>query len=164
MRRLSWGKATLVALGLVLAGCVTTFIVATGRSAGQSVIVLPTPSGPYAIGRRGYHWIDEARMDEFDASSKRELMVWIWYPADRSPAAGSSAYLPGAWGKRAARVESFNMRLRGGGPWAFLTRDPTPPASIEAIQIDARDSLPVAGGRDKFPVLLFSPGLGNMPT
>lgn len=52
---------------------------------------LERPLGPYAVGRVGYHWTDSKRTNRFaaDADSQvhRELMVYLWYPATRQPAA-----------------------------------------------------------------------------
>jgi len=41
------------------------------------VFRFPRPSGPYAIGRLTYHWVDAARPEVFtaDTNDHRELMV-----------------------------------------------------------------------------------------
>src|SRR6266849_6340278 len=61
----------------------------------RSAITLPTPTGAFAVGRAIYDWTDDANVDTLApvAGTKRELLVWIWYPA---PAGQSSAddYLP----------------------------------------------------------------------
>lgn len=44
----------------------------------RSEITLPVPTGPFAVGRTIYDWTDSA---ESDPGTKRELLVWIWYPA-----------------------------------------------------------------------------------
>lgn len=49
----------------------------------RSESTLPVPTGPFAVGRTIYDWTDNA---ELDPETKRELLVWIWYPA----AAGES--------------------------------------------------------------------------
>jgi hypothetical protein len=45
---------------------------------------LPQPRGKYGIGRIAYHWVDSSRREQFSKvpGSRRELMVYIWYPAD----------------------------------------------------------------------------------
>jgi hypothetical protein len=40
----------------------------------RTTLMLPEPTGPFAIGRTIDDWKD----------TKHELLVWIWYPADAS--------------------------------------------------------------------------------
>ena len=44
---------------------------------------LPDPTGPHAIGRVSYEWVDQDRAEIYsaDAEDRRELVVWVWYPA-----------------------------------------------------------------------------------
>jgi len=81
-------------------------------------VELPVPSGPFAVGRLTTAWVDENRIDPFapSAGQKRELVVWIWYPA----AAGQSGatmddYLPAPL---RAEVDRHTPAL-----FRFLTRD-----------------------------------------
>jgi predicted dienelactone hydrolase len=58
---------------------------------------LPTPTGSLAVGRAIYDWTDPARLDSLAplAGTKRELLVWIWYPAAAvQGAAPIDDYLP----------------------------------------------------------------------
>jgi hypothetical protein len=62
-------------------------------------IQLPHPSGRYGVARVGYDWVDRARPERYaeDSTVRREIMVYVWYPADlgvgpRVP----SEYLPHA--------------------------------------------------------------------
>lgn len=50
------------------------------------VFRFPRPRGPYAIGTVTYHWVDVDRPEAFtvDLDDRRELMVQIWYPAERN--------------------------------------------------------------------------------
>ena len=52
-----------------------------------SNLPLPAPAGPYAIGRHAFDWIDNGRPDQFSSTPEkhRELMIYIWYPAQPSP-------------------------------------------------------------------------------
>lgn len=72
-------------------------------------ITLPTPTGRFAVGRSIYDWVDDPQ------SPKRELLVWIWYPATASSGAVIDDYLP-AWLRTQARVPPI---------FRFLTRDVT---------------------------------------
>src|SRR6516162_1731127 len=56
---------------------------------------IPSASGPFGIGRIGFHWIDTSRPDGYDPKRHRELMVYFWYPTAKS-AAAKGRYLPGA--------------------------------------------------------------------
>jgi dienelactone hydrolase len=85
----------------------------------RSEITLPTPTGPFAVGRGIYVWADEGHSDPLAPvpGTKRELLVWIWYPA----AAGQSAavvddYVP-------AQVRAPAGRVGGSLIFRFLTRD-----------------------------------------
>jgi len=47
----------------------------------RTEVTLPVPTGPYAVGRVTYVWTD-ATPDTLAPvpGTRRELMVWIWYP------------------------------------------------------------------------------------
>jgi predicted dienelactone hydrolase len=84
----------------------------------NSEVTLPTPTGPFAVGRSLYDWIDENTVDALAPvpATKRELLVWFWYPAD----AGQSDsmvddYVPPSMRAPADRVGAPLLRL--------LTRD-----------------------------------------
>jgi dienelactone hydrolase len=153
-------------VGIVIALVFMAFADSGVVKGAEVSIKLPAPSGPYAVGRELFDWTDSKRPDPFEASRRRELMVWIWYPARHNAASQSAAeYLPGKWGHSAARREALDMRIRSGPLWSRLFMSPISAASIERIQIHAIDSAPVGDVQmDRFPVLLFSPGLGKMPT
>ena len=59
-------------------------------------VTLPAPTGPYAIGRTTFHWVDENRDEALtlSRSDKRELLVHLWYPTEQR--GGRSPYLPDA--------------------------------------------------------------------
>src|SRR5579859_1015573 len=61
---------------------------------------LPVPSGPFAVGRTTLVWKDPAHVDLMapQPGTKRELFVWMWYPAaiPQQPQAFDS-YLPVPW-------------------------------------------------------------------
>jgi hypothetical protein len=44
---------------------------------------LPTPTGPFAVGRRTYVWSDaaQAQLMAPQLGTRRELLAWVWYPA-----------------------------------------------------------------------------------
>ncbi len=59
-------------------------------------IVLPTPTGSFAVGRVIYDWTDDANVDTLApvSGTKRELLVWIWYPTAAGRSVAMDDYLP----------------------------------------------------------------------
>ena len=60
---------------------------------------LPAPSGRYHVGRTSYDWVDAQRAEIYspDPQDRRELVVWVWYPAAPGADAAPAAYLPDPW-------------------------------------------------------------------
>jgi predicted dienelactone hydrolase len=85
----------------------------------RTEVTLPAPSGPFAVGRAIYDWADDARLDTLAPATgtKRELLVWIWYPAAVGPSAASAEYLPAPL--RAALDATSPPIIK------YLTRDPS---------------------------------------
>src|SRR6266566_6951452 len=82
------------------------------------VTTLPTPTGPFPVGRTTYAWSD-AQPDPLapQPGTKRELLAWIWYPAaPPGPSQSVDHYLPGPW--RTALESQQSVLLT-----KFLTRD-----------------------------------------
>src|SRR5581483_2923627 len=133
---------------------------------GDMAIQLPRPSGPFGVGRTRFDWTDPNRQDRFHPSLKRRLVVWVWYPAHATGLNSPAAYVPGKWGESAARWSAITIRLHmsPNALRAFTTSAPVSPASIQHIRVHAVEDAPIADDRKNFPVLIFSPGLGQMPT
>jgi pimeloyl-ACP methyl ester carboxylesterase len=79
-------------------------------------IELPKPTGTFRVGRTLYDWVDDQNLDPLaPAGAKRELLVWVWYPAAAEPSSGKIAeYVPDATRKAVERDR---------GPLNLLTRD-----------------------------------------
>src|SRR5437762_13103582 len=62
----------------------------------RTEITLPAPTGPFAVGRSLYDWTDASAVDALApvAGTRRELLVWIWYPSADDPRAAMDDYLP----------------------------------------------------------------------
>ncbi|HXO40279.1 MAG TPA: family membership [Thermoanaerobaculia bacterium] len=100
----------------------------------RSELTLPTPTGSFAVGRAIYDWKDDAGVDRLAPvpGTKRELLVWIWYPSAPGPSAAIDDYVP-AWMRtartgrapRAGRAAGAARAAAGppGGLLGFLTRD-----------------------------------------
>ena len=57
---------------------------------------LPAPTGPIAVGRLLYDWVDDKTVDGRapQPGAKRELLAWIWYPAAPGGSAAVDDYVP----------------------------------------------------------------------
>jgi hypothetical protein len=116
---------------------------------------LPTPSGPYSIGRQGYDLTDSSRADPRSPGENghRELMVYVWYPVQHTKIQSAGEYVPRArqldnnTDARTAARDEFGPR------WPLIVS-----GSITSHAI--ADALPVAHA-GKFPVILFSHGISD---
>src|SRR5712692_1683667 len=85
----------------------------------RAEITLPTPTGPFAVGRAIYDWTDDANLDTLAPvpGTKRELLIWIWYPA----VAGQSGAVVDDYVPAAVRAPAG--RASGALIFELLTRD-----------------------------------------
>jgi predicted dienelactone hydrolase len=122
----------------------------TGRSQ-----TLPTPQGKYAIGRRAYDWIDNSRFDQFSSgpAKHRELMVYVWYPAQARAQKSAAPYFPDADRVNKNPAAQAAARDIFGPLWPQIAE-----GSIRSHAIT--DASPV-NDRGPFPVVLFSHGYSD---
>ncbi|WP_299528329.1 dienelactone hydrolase family protein [uncultured Streptomyces sp.] len=122
------------------------------------VPVFPEPSGPFAVGTRVVQWTDPLRPESFtaDPHDRRTVVLQLWYPARKGPAGGQRAQYLGRT-EQEARTVSDALAREAGLP-GFLV-DGVPRARTHAVF-----GAPVAGGGERFPVVLFSPGSGGVRT
>ena len=140
MRRLVvrtlWSVGTvLVAVALVFGWAMASLNIAA---------TLPPPTGPYAIGRMEFDWTDQSRPDPFiSGKQNRELDVFVWYPAER-PGRKQAIYLRDNW--RDNLAVSF--------PW---------PTYQGVRTYSWQDASAIRGKGAPWPVVIFSPGRGEVP-
>lgn len=81
-------------------------------------VTLPKPTGPFAVGRVVYDWVDDKTVDTLAPlrGTKRELLVWIWYPAAAGQSAAMDDYFPAPLRTAIAHQTGFLLSH-------FLTRD-----------------------------------------
>ncbi|MFF5206703.1 alpha/beta hydrolase family protein [Streptosporangium sp. NPDC000396] len=122
------------------------------------VPVFPEPSGRYAVGTTVTQWTDPSRPETATTrpDDKRTVVVQLWYPARTSPASAERARYLGRT-EREARTVARGLAAYLGMP-GFLP-DSAPRARTHSV-FDA----PVAGTGGRFPLVLFSPGLGGVRT
>ncbi len=120
-------------------------------------IQLHHPSGKYGVARIVYDWVDSSRPDSFskDSGSHREIMVYVWYPTERNLSGGTSEYLPYA-DEIAAKLASTELEDGWGHSWRKIFSN--------QVLTDTHEKAPVASGRERFPLLIFSPGQGMPAT
>ena len=117
----------------------------------NQTLTLLDPTGPYAIGRVSYDWTDQSRPETYtnQPGAKRELLIWIWYPARHSANAKTLPYFSPAW-------SALWEQDRG-------TTNDQLFQNFASIQTHTLDHPPLASSTTKYPVLVFSPGMGLMP-
>lgn len=121
----------------------------------HAISTLPAPSGPFGVGRVGYHWTDLSRPDSEsnDSQRHRELMVYFWYPASRGAKNAWAAYLPGAQQMDAIPDVQSRMRRVYRSYWPLILSG--------EFHSHAIDEGPVENTSRKFPIVIFSHGLGT---
>jgi Chlorophyllase enzyme len=110
----------------------------------QSAEPLPAPTGKYPIGRVAFQWVGESRpeLETRLPDDKRELLVYVFYPAVQSPGVPRAPYMPEVDAMAPYWKDDLTQRLK-----SFLSHN--------------RGSVPVAKGGARFPVVIFAPGGGQ---
>ena len=116
-------------------------------------VTLPKPTGPFAVGRTMYHWVDAARTDSLAPvpNQKRELIVWLWYPAAPKPADINAEYQPKPWRAANERNQSVLMNK-------FFTRD------IGLVQAHSFLDAEISTVKKAYPVVIMKSGMGALAT
>ncbi|GAA0593359.1 hypothetical protein HPO96_06235 [Kribbella sandramycini] len=136
------GRRTLLT---VVAGSLAATTLPAAATPLPTKLVLPAPTGAYAIGVREVHLVDNSRPDPWRPERRRELMVSIWYPA--RPGGGARVpYAPSQVAKPLADELGTYLGLAPGR------------VDYAGTPTHARAGA-VAIGRH--PVLLYSPGFGT---
>ncbi|MET8830399.1 hydrolase [Streptomyces sp. NPDC004610] len=114
-------------------------------------VTLPAPTAPHPIGTAELHLVDRTRPDPLLPSKPfRELMVGLWYPAQRW-----GTYPTAPWLRPAAAADWDQHSAPG------LTI-PTGAVDWQGIRTHARTGAPVARSAGRLPVVLFFPGDGGV--
>jgi dienelactone hydrolase len=125
---------------------IATIISAAYILAENSTIGYPEPTGPYKVGKVAYDWIDPARPEIATGNTtNRELMVYIWYPAD-VPAGSKEAIVTDA--KTAGSIFTKNTFSLG-----FL----------KDVSDHTYSDVPLSANSTSYPILLMSHGDSSSP-
>jgi Platelet-activating factor acetylhydrolase, isoform II len=129
-------------------------IFGTGASFRQSNSALPSPTGPYKVGRVLLSWVDRNRPEIMTPMPDdfREVMVYVWYPASNVNGA-AGPYMPGA-DRLHAIATGIGLSNQFGPIWMRIESN--------ELRSHAFDNAPIILDR-KLPVLVFAPGGGTTP-
>lgn len=135
-------------------------LIATGPAAlwALPVPVFPRPSGQFAVGTSVLQWTDSDRPETAtpDPDDRRTVVVQLWYPARPSAAGAERARYAGRTAHEAHVV--FGALADYLGVPGFLLDGAADARTRSVPEAAVADT----GGR--FPVVLFSPGLGGVRT
>jgi dienelactone hydrolase len=110
-----------------------------------SEVTLPVPTGPFPVGRVVYDWAaDQPEPLAPVSGTKRELLVWIWYPAEVKSSPVVDDYRPAA--TRAAIEHG-----QGTFPGLFSHE-------LSKVRGHSFRDLDVSGARRAYPVVLMRAG------
>src|ERR1700730_7439944 len=113
----------------------------------RTELTLPTPTGSFAVGRAIYDWTDDATLDTLAPApgTKRELLVWIWYPAAAGQSAAIDDYLPASL--RTGLERQIGVLLA-----QFLTRD------LSKVHAHSLRNADVSPKQRSYPVVIMRAG------
>jgi len=115
---------------------------------------LPTPTGPFAVGRTQYFWKDAGQADPLapPPGAMRQILAWIWYPAaPPQPKQDFDDYLPAPW--RTALERQGGVLLT-----KLLTRD------LSRVRTHSIRDAELSSQQRSYPVVVMRAGLANLTT
>jgi predicted dienelactone hydrolase len=112
---------------------------------------LPEPTGHFAVGRTTNTWVNNAETDELAPSpgAKRQVVVWMWYPAAAATFAAPVEYLPAPWRLADAQHSGILMSQ-------FLTRD------LSLVQAHSTSDPDISSEQRSYPVVIMRAGGGAL--
>ena len=121
-----------------------------------AAIDLPRPTGPYAVGRVSYDWIDTTRPEVLAKApnTHREIIVDVWYPAAPLLGASTAPYLPNA-----EKIEKSSYARFEEHWW----RKAWPMVVSGSIHTRAFENASFVSGDRRFPLITFSHGYSVEP-
>lgn len=151
-RLLKWAALSL-GVGAALGALGIALLLAIMRLDHGNTTPLPAPTGPYAVGRANLAWVDPAQADTMapTAEARRELVVWLWYPAEAGPAARAGAYLPPTWREAVDRQRGHLIS-------EIVNRD------LSLVHAHSRPDAALSPKQRSYPVVILRAGLAALST
>ena len=121
----------------------------------RTEITLPTPTGAFAVGRALYDWTDDRTLDALapGPATKRELLVWIWYPATAGqPDAKAEDYAPASVRATARPASGLLIFSLLSPVFELLTRD------LSKVHGHCLSSVDVSLEQRSYPVVIMRAG------
>ncbi|MFD0697631.1 alpha/beta hydrolase family protein [Paenibacillus sp. GCM10027628] len=114
----------------------------------NKTVILPKPTGQFAVARIGYDWIDDSRNEAYSETkgTKRKLSIWIWYPTDLNKNAKKTDYFPDKW-------ETIQEKDSG---FPYLQQN------FRTINTNSFQDVPLSTRQTTYPLIVFEPGMGNI--
>jgi dienelactone hydrolase len=134
----------ILALGFAGATAQAVRAQAPAPSSSSKTSVLPAPTGSYGVGVVAHAVMDPRRREIFtlDTSDVRRFPVLVYYPAAKGACAPGPYFPP-----KLAEVYTAEFNLR--------------PGFERTVRAHACPDAPIVSGSSRFPVILFSHGLGH---
>jgi predicted dienelactone hydrolase len=130
------------ASGLLVIGYIALLVISR-----TSVQVLPQLTGTYNVGRIELDWTDPNRMDPLakQPDSRRELAIWIWYPAQADGSQEPAPYFPAAWAQARDKDQGVGILLE---------------RQLNRLVTHSYENAPLSNVQADYPLLIMEPGLG----
>lgn len=109
------------------------------------------PTGPYTIGTATYHLVDSGRKEPHapGADTPRELMVQVWYPAEKNDLP-KTQYMSSQAARSIAKNDLKEIFKAQDSELTFL----------DTLKTHASENAPITTSKSRYPVIIFSPGNG----
>jgi predicted dienelactone hydrolase len=109
------------------------------------VVDLPAPSGPYTVGKRSFHMIDADRKELFtaDPEDTRNLLVTVWYPAEKMAGITRDRY----WDRKGVTGRAYSLNAGMGTFWY---------SHLSLVKTNSYPGAPLSPDQKNYPVILYS--------
>jgi predicted dienelactone hydrolase len=146
---IKWIRRIVLAVAVGVPACVGLLLL-TLWIEHNLVAELPVPTGPFAVGRTIQDWVDEAHTDSLApvVGTRRELLVWIWYPSAGGQSVVMDDYLP-------VQLRPKTEAAGGANIWTLLTRD------VSKVRGHSWRGAEVSPQQRSYPVVIMRAGASS---